>query len=249
MVPNFLAHPTFSWDGKGKRFHEALNHDFLNASERNCQFYGREVPDWRFAQGEGKKEVTEEDIEKNVNQLEYDNEFCSRCEERFGVLESAYSKFYHMIRIHNMIIDITRKYGYFEKYQTRLYRRKISQIHWYFTLIDDEDDKAFYYQKMKEDYKKCDDEYKSGEAFYKLPRRLQNFFNFAIEYESHEEYRLKTENYDLFYSNYDLSKENRKLKREISSLKDLNRNLLNSKSWKLTEPLRKLKRKGESKNG
>lgn len=21
MVPNFLAHPTFSWDGKGKRFH------------------------------------------------------------------------------------------------------------------------------------------------------------------------------------------------------------------------------------
>ena len=94
MVPNFLAHPTFSWDGKGKRFHEALNHDFLNASERNCQFYGREVPDWRFAQGEGKKEVTEEDIEKNVNQLEYDNEFCSRCEDRFGVLESAYSKFY-----------------------------------------------------------------------------------------------------------------------------------------------------------
>ena len=102
---------------------------------------------------------------------------------------------------------------------------------------------------MREDYKKCDDEYKSSEAFYKLPRRLQNFFNFAIEYESHEEYRLKTENYDLFYSNYDLSKENRKLKREISSLKDLNRNLLNSKSWKLTEPLRKLKRKGGSKNG
>ena len=69
---------------------------------------------------------------------------------------------------------------------------------------------------MKEDYKKCDDEYKSSEAFYKLPRRLQNFFNFAIEYESHEEYRLKTENYDLFYSNYDLSKENRKLKIFIS---------------------------------
>ena len=76
MVPNFLAHPTFSWDGKGKRFHEALNHDFINAQDRNCQFYGREVPDWRFALGEGKKDVTEEDIKKNVNQLEFDNEFC-----------------------------------------------------------------------------------------------------------------------------------------------------------------------------
>lgn len=95
MVPNFLAHPSFSWDGKGKRFHEALNHDFLNASERNCRFYGREVPDWRFAKGEGKEEVTEEDIENNINQLEYDNEFCSRCEDRFSVLESAYSQYYN----------------------------------------------------------------------------------------------------------------------------------------------------------
>lgn len=95
MVPNFLAHPSFSWDGKGKRFREALNHDFLNASEMNCTFYGRDVPDWRFAKGEGKEEVTEEDIKKNINQLEYDNEFCSRCEDRFGVLESAYSQYYN----------------------------------------------------------------------------------------------------------------------------------------------------------
>lgn len=95
MVPNFLAHPSFSWDGKGKRFHEALNHDYLNAPDLNCQFYGREVPEWRFAQGEGKDEVTDEDLAKNINQLEYDNEFCSRCEDRFGVLESAYSQYYN----------------------------------------------------------------------------------------------------------------------------------------------------------
>ena len=63
--------------------------------EKNCQFYGREVPDWRFALGEGKKEVTDEDINKNVNQLEFDNEFCSNCENRFGVLETAYSQYYN----------------------------------------------------------------------------------------------------------------------------------------------------------
>ena len=95
MVPNFLAHPTFSWDGKGKRFREALNHDFINALEKNCQFYGREVPEWRFAKGEGKEQITEDDIKKNINQLEFDNEFCVRCENRFGVLESAYSPFYN----------------------------------------------------------------------------------------------------------------------------------------------------------
>ena len=94
MVPNFLSHPTFSWDGKGKRFHEALNHDFLNDYQRNCSYYGREVPEWRFAQGQGKETVTDKDIEDNINQLEYDNEFCSLCEDRFGVLETAYSQFY-----------------------------------------------------------------------------------------------------------------------------------------------------------
>ena len=105
MVPNFLAHPTFSWDGEGKRFHEALNHHFLNEPDKNCQFYGREVPDWRFAMGEGKDKVTDEDIEKNINQLEYDNEFCKRCEDRFGVLESVYSQFYNsqLKKIHQRI--------------------------------------------------------------------------------------------------------------------------------------------------
>lgn len=95
MVPNFLSHPTFSWDGKGKRFHEAMNHDFLNEWDRNCSYYGREVPEWRFAKGEGKDTVTEEDLERNINQIEYDNEFCSGCEDRFGVVESAYSQFYN----------------------------------------------------------------------------------------------------------------------------------------------------------
>ncbi len=94
MVPNFLAHPTFSWDGKGKRGHEALNHTFLNEPEQFCTFYGQDVPEWRFAKGEGKVSVSDEDIEKNINQLEFDNEFCSECEARFGVVETAYAAFY-----------------------------------------------------------------------------------------------------------------------------------------------------------
>jgi len=98
MVPNFLAHPTFSWDGQGKRDREALNHDFLNAGELNCSYYGPEVPEWRFAKGQGKDIVTDEDIENNVNQLEYDNEFCSGCEARFGVLETSYAQFYNGVQ-------------------------------------------------------------------------------------------------------------------------------------------------------
>lgn len=93
MVPNFLSHPTFSFDGKGTRGREALDHDCLNTLSSDS-YYGPEVPEWRFAMGQGKESVSDEDIENNVNQLEFDNEFCSVCESRFSVLESAYAQYY-----------------------------------------------------------------------------------------------------------------------------------------------------------
>lgn len=93
MVPNFLTHPTFSFDGRGRRSREALDHSFLNEMERFCSFYGSEVPPERIELALGRK-IEDEDIENNINQLEFDNEFCTDCEKRLGLLETAYSAFY-----------------------------------------------------------------------------------------------------------------------------------------------------------
>lgn len=93
MVPNFLSHPSFSFDAEGKRFREALDHCFVNRPDLNCSFYGREVPTWRIEQMTG-TEVSEDFKDTNINQLEFDNEFCSICEDRWGVLETAYAQFY-----------------------------------------------------------------------------------------------------------------------------------------------------------
>lgn len=93
MVPNFLSHPSFAVDDKGKRFKEALDHHFINRPDRNCSFYGRAVPPERIEAGLGHA-IPEDYAENNINQLEFDNEFCSVCEDRWGVLESAYSPYY-----------------------------------------------------------------------------------------------------------------------------------------------------------
>jgi len=93
MVPNFLAHPTFSFDGKGKRDREVLDNHFLNGMGIQYSYYGSQVTPERMAQGLG-HEITEEDRESNINFLEFDNEFCSTCEDRFGVLETAYAAYY-----------------------------------------------------------------------------------------------------------------------------------------------------------
>lgn len=94
MVPNFLTAPTFTWDGKPKRNREALDHCFLNDVEKFVSYYGSEVPPERIEKTLG-HEMTDKDIEQNINQIEYDNEFCDGCEKRFGVLETAYSAYYN----------------------------------------------------------------------------------------------------------------------------------------------------------
>lgn len=93
MVPNFLAHPSFAGDRKGKRDKEALDHHFINRADKNCSYYGRGVTVERIEQVEG-KDIPEDFAENNINQLEFDNEFCSVCEDRWGILETTYSKFY-----------------------------------------------------------------------------------------------------------------------------------------------------------
>lgn len=78
MVPNFLTAPTFSWDGVGKRGREAVDHCLLNDMEKFVSYYGPEVSPERIAQSLG-HEMTDEEMEGNINQIEFDNVFCGDC--------------------------------------------------------------------------------------------------------------------------------------------------------------------------
>lgn len=92
LAPNFLIHGAFSFDGKGKRFREIAMRDNLNTQTRPI-FYGPEVSPDAIKADLG-REMTDEELEENVNSLECDNLFCTRCEDRFGLLETEYAKFY-----------------------------------------------------------------------------------------------------------------------------------------------------------
>lgn len=93
MVPNFLAHPTFSYDGNSSRSRETLDFFSINEPESNTSFYGSAVSPKRIEMALGHP-MSEEEIKENINKLIYDNEFCSVCEDRFGILETEYSRFY-----------------------------------------------------------------------------------------------------------------------------------------------------------
>ena len=92
LAPNFLIHGAFSFDGKGGRFREIVTRDNLNTQSR-WLFYGQEVSPGAISADRGRS-LTDEELEGNINVLECDNLFCSRCEARFALLESEYAKFY-----------------------------------------------------------------------------------------------------------------------------------------------------------
>ncbi len=54
--------------------------------------------------------------------------------------------------------------------------------------------------------------------------------------------RLKQKNQKLTLKNQELTEKNKKLKRELKSTQDINNQLKNSKSWKITKPLRSIRK-------
>ena len=92
LAPNFMIHGMFSFDGKGRRNREISMRDHLNTSERMV-YYGPEVsPDAINADHGG--DLTDEELEENVNNLVCDHLFCKTCENRFEILETYYSTYY-----------------------------------------------------------------------------------------------------------------------------------------------------------
>lgn len=93
MVPNLLTSVAFSFDGLAKRDREIVEKYHLNTPEANSVFYGRNVSPEKISYDLG-HEMTDEEVEGNVNTLCYDYIFCKDCEKRFGILESAFGEYY-----------------------------------------------------------------------------------------------------------------------------------------------------------
>ena len=132
------------------------------------------------------------------------------------------------LTISNMIWDIFTRHGVFDRYKAGLGIRKFEKVyHWYPEIQPQH--KEMYFQAMKEDYQKIADD----KEFYDyiiddLTEKSREIFLNTLSSENHEEFEEKMENIHL--------------KEEIEELKQTNDEMQNSTSWKITKPLRQIKR-------
>ncbi len=87
IVPHFLLKRVENIEGHNERDYEL---GFTIEKGKTSSHFGRAVLPEKLEEIYG--EVSEKDLENNLHPLVVDNYFCSRCENRFAVIESEYSK-------------------------------------------------------------------------------------------------------------------------------------------------------------
>ena len=162
-------------------------------------------------------------------------------------------KFLDYIPISGLIWDVFTKYGVFEEFKEKLFKKKIETVnHWYKGI--NEEFKQEYFDRMKADYiQLADDEEFFDDFLNTLTNKQKMIFDAVLESELYTEFDLKLEQKQLIYKNNKLKADlyqelykNRQIRRKqyhvknnIKSLKEKNENML-ILNEQLTDKINKL---------
>lgn len=150
---------------------------------------------------------------------------------------SGNRNFLDSIEIFKIMWETFQRFGTFEEYKDVLYKKRVSTGYWRLKTI-----KKGYRQEYFEKYKASLLEIKQEEFFddfYEtIGERRRTIYDAVIYNETYDEAILTVKNYDLEKSIDKLRQKNYKLESSIRQNKKITDRILNSRSWKITKPLR-----------
>lgn len=153
-------------------------------------------------------------------------------------VNSTSSNGFDIFRIIDIVEGILKSENYFDELKKEFYLFKTRHILLYIISTDSDE----YFRMARERFKSIDKKYIEDNS-YLSPR-----YDLVLEYtdfgEFKDEYAILTLNHELNKLKRKikrLEKENKKLKKEHKKLSKKNKEILNSTSWKVTAPLRKLR--------
>ena len=107
-----------------------------------------------------------------------------------SVTNSNNERFMDWIEIYNLLIEITKDYGFYDDYKKVLYYKAISNSYVKFKEIDEKYKEAFF-KKLKEDYIQKHKEWKNDEVFIHLNEDVKLIFDSAIFSKNHKEFEYR----------------------------------------------------------
>ena len=191
----------------------------------------------------------------------YDRHLYHRRLREGSVTHSHHHAFSDCVEIYEIILKILEDNNVYDLVKEQFLRNQCKDVFNRFVQVNDEY-KADFFEKIQRSFSGLKDKYESEGILSSCSEKTRTIFYSAIESQSGDEFvsrvntrlfevkqmklnkkinSLREKNDKLKKKNEKLKKENRKLKKEIDELNDMNSSILNSKSWKMTAPLRKLK--------
>lgn len=152
-------------------------------------------------------------------------------------VNSTASNGFDIFKIIDIVEDILRGEDYFDELKQEFYSFQAVHILLYIISTGSVE----YYKMARERFETIDRRYIEN-------KYLRDRFEMVLEYEDYEEFRVEYEKYML---NHEIKKlerkcnrlktQNKKLRKENKRLERENEEILSSRSWKITEPLRKIR--------
>ena len=150
---------------------------------------------------------------------------------------------FDIFKIFDILEEFIKAEGVYDEFEYEFNRFIVPHTLFYIISTNSEE----YYSMAREKFSKIDEKFvPKNNPKFNLVMEIEDYQEFRIQYlellHNEEKNKLLKEINSLKKKNKKLKKENKKLKKEKNKYKKLNDELLNSRSWKITEPLRKLKR-------
>lgn len=113
-----------------------------------------------------------------------------------SLMTSSNRNFMDFIEISEMLIQITKRYGLYDRYKRGLYLKTIDNLYRRFTQIGDEYKREFF-ERIKEYFETKREEYDSDEEFTQGDERLKKVFYNALECDDYRAYEQSIRDFDL----------------------------------------------------
>lgn len=162
----------------------------------------------------------------------YDKHLYFRRIRESSMVHSQTDKYSDGLIIFKIMEGILKDYDLYERFKVELFIRKLYSTFMRFSTSNPEDKEDFF-KKLKEDYSNQREEAESEGFLDDALERYSVIFYSALDCENPMEFELTVKNHDL-------RTQNAVLRRQIRNYEELNEGILNSNSWKLTGPFRKI---------
>ena len=150
---------------------------------------------------------------------------------------------FDIFKIFDILEEFIKSEGVYDEFEYEFNRFIVPHTLFYIISTNSEE----YYRMAREKFSKIDEKFvPKNNPKFNLVMEIEDYQEFRTQYlellHNEDKNKLLKEINSLKKENKKLKKENKKLKKEKNKYKKLNDELLNSRSWKITEPLRKLKK-------